>query len=395
MSARPLRLIICPHELEMGGSQLNAIELAARAQDRGHQVIIFAPPGPLSTQVANLGLQHVLSPPANMLSRKWVRALNQLSLSWKADLVHTYEWAPSLAAFYGRFVRRDFHLVMTILSMDIPDFLPRSVPLIVGTEQLRSQVAHRPGPVYLMEPPIDTDANSILALATQTPTFRSSEDQLLVSMVCRVTDELDKASGIIQAMSVVQKLATTRSVRLVIAGDGEAMDRVRDAANEANQTAGAEIVVLLGNMPDPRQLYAQSDICLGMGSSALKALSFGKPLIVQGAQGYWKLLDDRSLPEFLVQGFYGVGGSGELGLEQLVELLSGDPTLRTRLGAWGRELAVQRFSLTRAAEDLEEIYQRAGQTPPNLLDETRSLAESTFDYLKFLASRKLISRGTT
>lgn len=394
MTARNLRLIVCPHELEMGGSQLTAIELAALAQARGHQVIIFAPPGPLSTQVANLGLQHVVSPPANVLSRQWMKALIKLSLSWNADLVHTYEWAPSLAASFSRFLCRDFQLAMTTLSMDIPDFLPRTVPLIVGTEKLRRQVALRPGPVYLMEPPIDTDSNSMPALAAEMPSFRETEDQLLLSMVCRVTDELDKASGIIQAIRVVQELSSTRRVRLVIAGEGEAIDKVRGAAEDANERAGMEVVMLAGNLSDPRTLYAQSDICLGMGSSALKALSFGKPLVVQGAEGYWKLLDERSLPVFLDQGFYGVGGTGEAALRPILELLAGDDALRSRLGRWGRELTVQRFSMTRAAADLEDIYQRMGQAQFSLLDETRSLAESTFGYLKFLVSRKLFLRGS-
>lgn len=384
-----LRIMVCPHELAMGGSQMNAIELAAQAQRDGHQVVVFAPEGPLSQHVAQLGLEQVISPVATRLSLRWMRELGQLATRWNADVVHTYEWAPSMAAAYRLFPLRDVRLVMTVLSMDIPDFLPRNVPMIVGTEQLRREATGRSAPVLLMEPPIDTDLNSLAALGSRGASFRSAPDELLLSMVCRMTDELDKAAGVIQAIAAVERLAAKYRLRLVVAGDGDAMERVRSAADSANHRLEREAVLLLGDMPDPREVYGQCDISLGMGSSALKALSFGKPLIVQGAAGFWKALDEQSLPQFQVQGFYGEGGDGVAALIAGLEPLCADETLRENLGSWGRNLAEERYSLHRAAQRLEANYRQCLRTAPSTAQGLLGLTRSSFDYAKFLAARRL------
>ena len=46
----------------IGGSQLNAIELAAAVQRLGHEVLVFGRPGPLNQRIEELGLEFVPSP---------------------------------------------------------------------------------------------------------------------------------------------------------------------------------------------------------------------------------------------------------------------------------------------------------------------------------------------
>jgi hypothetical protein len=120
-------------------------------------------------------------------------------------------------------------------------------------------------------------------------------------------------------------------------------------------------VVLTGELFDPRPAYAAADIVLGMGGSALRALAFGQPLVVQGEKGFWELLTPDSVELFLQQGWYGVG-EGTGGFERLSAILRAlvaDPARRAELGAYGRELAVERFSLQRAATVQESVYRTA------------------------------------
>src|SRR5205807_398251 len=37
-----MRIIVYPHAMEIGGSQLNAIQLAGAVRDRGHEVVVVA-----------------------------------------------------------------------------------------------------------------------------------------------------------------------------------------------------------------------------------------------------------------------------------------------------------------------------------------------------------------
>lgn len=386
-----MRVIVCPHELAMGGSQLNAIELAARLHERGHQVLVFAPEGELGSKVVELGLEHVISPTGTRLSMRWIHQLGQLAKSWNADVVHTYEWAPSLGAACRLVPFSSAKMVMTVLSMDVPDFIPRQLPLILGTEELRQSVVTRSGPVYLMEPPIDTTYNSSPQVHASLKIAREP-DELVLSMVCRITGELDKAAGVLEAIEAVRQLEGRYRLKLLVAGDGDAMDQVRQAAEAANSELGRQAVVLYGNLGDPRAVYAVSDICLGMGSSAIKALSFGKPLIVQGSGGYWKVFTEGTMDEFLWQGFYGQGGLGTAALIQNLETMCQDTALRTRLGAWGREVAVQRFSLQAAAGNLERIYLQALESTIELRVSVLAMARSAYDYMKFIVATRIRPR---
>ncbi len=54
-----MKVLVYPHAMEIGGSQLNALEIAAAVRDRGHEVTVVSRPGPLLKSVRRLGLSHV------------------------------------------------------------------------------------------------------------------------------------------------------------------------------------------------------------------------------------------------------------------------------------------------------------------------------------------------
>ena len=57
-----VRVLIYPHDLAIGGSQLNAIELASALAERGHEMVIFGRPGPLVERVRDFGMEFVETP---------------------------------------------------------------------------------------------------------------------------------------------------------------------------------------------------------------------------------------------------------------------------------------------------------------------------------------------
>jgi hypothetical protein len=106
-----------------------------------------------------------------------------------------------------------------------------------------------------------------------------------------------------------------------------------------------------------------------MGSSALRAMAFAKPLIVQGEYGFWELLTPDSAPTFLRQGWYGIGsdagdrGASSVRLQKILGGLLGDRTAWPGLGDYGRKLIVERFSLDHAAARHEQLYLAARESP--------------------------------
>jgi glycosyltransferase involved in cell wall biosynthesis len=279
------------------------------------------------------------------------------------DIVHGYEWPPALEAAAAVFPSGRAAAVCTIMSMAVAPFLPTSMPLVVGTQAIQERAAaSRRGPVHLIEPPVDVTKN---APGHPVAEFRSRyglHDAATVDLaiVCRLVPQL-KLEGVLTAVDVVGELARELPVRLVIVGDGTARGVVEERAAKANARAGYRAVVLTGELFDPRPAYAAADIMLGMGGSALRALAFARPLVVQGEHGFWELLTPDTCDLFLQQGWYGVG-DGTGGAERLAAILRPliqDPQRRATLGAYGRRLAVERFSLTRAATVQEGIYREA------------------------------------
>ena len=145
---------------------------------------------------------------------------------------------------------------------------------------------------------------------------------MLAVVVCRLAREL-KLEGLLTACRVVGQLAAEGTdIRLAIVGDGPARLVVEEEAAKANALGtNPPAIHLVGEMVDPRPAYAAADIMLGMGGSALRGMAFGKPLIVQGEAGFWKLCDEESAPSFLAGGWYGLGDGAP-----------GDARLRAALG---------------------------------------------------------------
>jgi glycosyltransferase involved in cell wall biosynthesis len=378
-----VRVLVYPHAMEVGGSQLNAVELAAAVRDRGHHVAVVGEDGPLVSTVEGLGLERIplaagesRRRPSGAVARQLVGLARQRGF----DVVHGYEWPPGVEAFFGPRLRLGTAAVCTVMSMSVAPFLPRALPLVVGTADIRRR-AVRDGfrRVALIEPPVDVRAN---APDHDPGDFRRRyglDPALpLVVSVCRLVPEL-KLEGLLAAQRAVAELTLTGSpCQLAIVGDGPSRDQLAELAATTNARTGARSVVLTGQLADPRPAYAAADVVVGMGGSALRGMAFGKPLVVQGERGFWQLLTPRSAATFLEQGWYGIG-SGVDGVPALVAILRellADAGTRDRLGGYARELVVERFSLAHAAGVQEAVYAAAmaGRRLPPAVDALRSAA---------------------
>ncbi|MGO9078304.1 MAG: glycosyltransferase [Streptosporangiaceae bacterium] len=362
-----MRVLVYPHTMILSGV-LNAVELAAAVRDRGHEVIVLSRPGPMVTMVRQLDLEHVpLDPRAKRMPSPLAAAqLASLAKKRKIDVVHGWEWPSAVEAFAGARLVLGIPVVCTVVSMSVAPFLPRTIPLIVGSEEIaENATAAGHASVRLIEPPVDAKANAPGFDAGSFRTDFGLGPATLLVVVCRLAREL-KLEGLLSACDAVGKMADSgMKIQLAIVGDGPARQQVEEAAAAANAAAGRQVVVLAGAMYDPRPAYAAADIVLGMGGSALRGMAFGKPLIVQGEHGFWELASAQTAPLFLHQGWYGVGPAGQgraagaMRLEEIVRGLWDDSAAQTRLGKFGRDLVVSRYSLDRAGLLQEEAYASA------------------------------------
>ncbi len=358
-----MRIVVYVHHMEIGGSQLNALELARETAARGHDVVVLAPPGGALWDVARgFGLApeplptHLTWPsPRNMAHA--VSAVRRL----RADVVHAYEWGPAIDVTLGPHLLLGTPAVITTLSMYVPGYIPRNVPLIVGTRLLAQEASTRHRDVRLMEPPVDTVANApgIAGGPAARDRWGFRPEDVVLSVVCRLSDDLDKTAGVLEAMTLVERSGWSSAVCLLVVGDGPRADDVAARAAAINSAVGRRAVVVTGALNDPRPAYDAADVVLGMGSSVLKGMAFGKPVVVQGELGFWRRLDEESLDTFLEQGWYGSGGRGTAALSDALEPLVREPGQRATLGTFGQRVVAERFSLASSVVQLEQIYRDA------------------------------------
>lgn len=356
-----MRILVYAHDLSIGGSQINAIDLAAGVAAAGHQVFVYGIPGPLVEYIRQRGLPYIAA--RRLRYRPAPSRILQLALlarTHRLDLMHAYEWPPCLDAYFSTGFGMRVPVLCTVLSMAVMPLVPRSLPLIMGTEALAEQARQtQRGGVWVMEPPIDVERDhpGIDGQPFRTEHNAGRDDLLMVS-VSRLAIDM-KLDALVRVIDAADLLADRFRVRLVLVGDGPAYAALHCRAAAVNRRRGREVVTLAGPRLDPRHAYAAADVVVGMGSSALRALAIGRPVVVQGEQGFSEICEPGTLPTFLRQGFYGVGDN-PIGAERLarqLETLLCDAHRREALGRFGRSLVAERFSLKRAVGRQLAIYE--------------------------------------
>jgi glycosyltransferase involved in cell wall biosynthesis len=373
-----MRILVFAHHLELGGSQVNAIELAAAvSREHGHDVAVFASAGPALDLVREHGLRFIEAPRARVHPSPAVMAkLRRTVVRERIDLVHAWEWPQCLDAFYALQMAGTLPILGSNMSMTVTRFLPRCLPVTYGTPSLVEEARrwHR-APVELLEPPVDIQRNR--PDAVDPTSFRSQHrikaGAATLVIVSRLTSWL-KLEGLQRSMEAVAVVASERPIRLIVVGGGPAYDSLAALAKTINARLGSDVVVLTGPMTDPRPAYAAATLVLGMGSSLLRGLAFAKPCLILGEAGFSEPFTPETSARFLRDGFYGLG-DGDLSplrlADQIRQYLDSGERL-SELGAFGRRLVEQRFSLEVGAAALQRLYERAAASP---VSRPRAIAE--------------------
>jgi glycosyltransferase involved in cell wall biosynthesis len=382
-----MRLMVCLHHLILGGSPLNALDLALKMRSLGHDVGIFSiykdKPGPVYDLTKEAGL------PIWVVEYGWedqrkampfrptvVKALMAAVKEHRTELIHAYESPFMLDAFHGPHLRWGIPIASTVYAMNVPKWIPRYGELVVGSQEILEQTnGFHDTPGVLIEPPVNTDSDNpdLIDGASFRAEHGIRPDEIAVVIVSRLEPDI-KAEGILRTIEAFE-IGDDPRLRFVIVGTGPTHQEIADRARRANAMLGREAIILTGSMTDPRPAYAAADIAMGMGGSALRAMSFGKPLIVHGIQGFSRPFNPQTYDDFMHTGFWGIG-DGDMDPKPLVreiQLLADDPDLRARLGAYARQVVLERFSLDAAAAKLEEVYARAMADPIGL---RRRIAEA-------------------
>ena len=368
-----MKILVFAHQLVVGGTPLNAIELTAALRDRhGHEVVLFAAPGPMVELVDRKGLRLLPAPEARIHpSPTRMRALREAVRAERPDVIHAWDWFQCIDAYYVEHLVMRVPMVVTdMMNVNVTRLLPKTLATTFGTPELvdmaRTEGRKR---VAFIPPPVDVHLNAPDAVDGQA--FRKSHgighrDVTLVT-VSRLADEL-KSESLFRTIDVVGRLAKDLPLRFVIVGDGEARAKLERMADQVNASLGRRVVMLTGELLDPRYAYAAADIVVGMGGSALRGMAFGKPVIVVGKQGFSAPILPETAEFFYYKGFYGVGDGSPSNalLEAQVRGLAEHSDELSTLGKFSRQFVLQHYSLEVVSARLESFIRSAVDEVPRL-----------------------------
>jgi glycosyltransferase involved in cell wall biosynthesis len=394
-----MKVLVALGYLEIGGSVITAVELAASVNRQSDiETVIYAPDGPASKIVAERGLRHIEAPDGMPLaSPKTWRHLLRTVREENVDLVHAWDWQQMIRCFYGLHLR-GFPVLASYTDMKIHHEvwrrLPKGLPVTFVSSDIYEQDEGRRGRGYIQPYPVNIDLDDPAEVdgSRFRQTIGVGDGETLLVIVTRLS-RIQKRESAARTIEVIGEIGADRPVVLALVGDGDARAELEAQAREVNARLGREAVRFAGAMVDPREAYAAADIALGMGTSICRAMAFGAPAIVLGELGFSDLYTPDTADFFDANGFYALGDGSPRndGLRAQILQLLDDPGLASRLGRFSLESVRRRYSVDVVAAELAERYRFLADAPVDRGREVK--VRAALDAAPILA-RNLVTVGT-
>ena len=384
-----MRILMLPKNLAIGGSQINAVDLAGSLAQQGHEVHSAAAKAPLRDRLLNLNVSHTDIPPAAMRFRR-LAALRQTIRRVDPDVIHAFEVRNIIDASH---VAPTVPTLGTIMSTRVPWFLPESVPVTVGSPDLFRFTQLWRGGVTLLPPPIPIEHSA-------QPQHRGDlaakhglgEVEHLFVMVSRLVEPF-KREAIVRTIRSMGTLETERPVALLIVGDGVARPLFEAEAEKVNKAAGERIVVFAGELTDPTPAFEAADTIVGSGTAVMRGVALGIPSIVVGREGFSDCVDGESIEALISAGFYGVG-EGVVEPDPLAAQMASSLDVPARAGTDPLRLAVaERYGAAAVGKQLEGTLTAVAADPQNRARHLTELSRSALRGVHYKARKSVLSRA--
>ncbi len=358
---RPIHVLRVITRARPGGSQQNLLNHLGASWEGVTLSLATGEEGFLTDAARRLGVRvavlpnlvraiHPLKDPAAL------RDLLGLIRSWRPEVVHTHT---SKAGFLGRLAARAAGVPAVFTAHGWPfgeGLHPARERVYESFERLAARWCERVIAVCRADYQTALDRRIVpagrLALVPNGIPDRGPRAEpgggreARVVMVARLAPPKDPELLVRAAAGV------RRPLRLVFVGDGPLLEGVRRLAGELPFPHGIEF---LGERADVPQILASAHVCAlasrreGMPLSILEAMRAGLPVVATAVGGVREQVRDGETG-YLVP-------AGDVGRfrDRLQELV-GDASRRVAMGAAGRRVFLETFSLRRAVEGTREVY---------------------------------------
>jgi len=363
-----MRLALVSPSMGFGGAERLVAMLVAGLAARGHDVALLAPRGELDADLQGVEHERVEiddhgrgARGAAATALQLARALRRL----RPELVHAQNVKATALARGALLAGRGPRLLATFHGVE-PGEYRRAALLLRGADRVvcvSEDLLEGIVAAGLPRARVELIGNAV-PLAGELPVGerRRLDRELalgpgpVVTIAGRLVPQKAHERFVVAARRIADELP---QARLLIVGDGPRRGEIRRLIDAAGL---ADRVLMTGGRADARAIIARSDLLVfssdweGLSIAALEALAAGTPIVATDVQGMRELL---------------AGGAGAVvalddgtALGERVVALLRDPAQRAAMGAEGRALIRQRYSLDGMLDAYETAYARVCREAP-------------------------------
>lgn len=343
-----MNILICATRMSIGGAETHILSLARSFRAMGHKVCVASSGGEYVSALKDFGISHVRLPldkkdPSSVL--KCTRAIYKMVRERRFDVIHAHGRIPSFVCCSLRRKKGSVPVVVTVHGIYDPT-QPRRFFSRFGDHTIAVSADvrdHLINAYRLKAENITVIPNGVDTTAPE----HVDADKLRILTASRL--DKDTALTAILLCGLMPRLRRDfpdLEPTLTIVGGGEMLDRVREAAKQAN-LASEGAVTVIGAVTDMSKMLARADVFVGSSRASLEAMAASIPVLLCSDVGCAGVLDEKNIVEAERTNFTcrsAAETSSELLRVELERLLCATSTERSALGNFGRAYVLRRAS---------------------------------------------------
>ena len=362
--------------LEIGGAETHVVELSKELKKQGYDIIVASNGGVYEKELAEAGIRHFQAPLNERNLFKMARSyflLKKVIKKEKVDIVHSHARIPSFVCGLLKKRMKDGFTFVTsahwvfYTGMGLKYISNWGQKVVAVSDDIREYLMEnyrvRYDDIFVTINGIDTEKFSPDTDQTKVrEEFGLKKEEPILVYVSR----MDESRALVarQLIALGPKLAKAiPGLRMLIVGGGDVYEELAEKTKEANAAIGRECITMTGGRTDINELVSVGDVFVGVSRAALEAMAAEKPVIVAGNEGYIGLFGREKLELAQENNFCCRGcemSSEELLFRDVVHAFNGlTEEERRKMGAYGREVIFEYYSVTKMAGDCVEAYHAA------------------------------------
>lgn len=361
--------------LEIGGAETHVVELSKELKKQGYDIIVASNGGVYEKELAEAGIRHYHAPLNQRNIFKMAHSyciLKKIIQKEKVDIVHSHARIPSFVCGLLKQRMNSFTFVTSAhwvfyTGMGLKYISNWGQKVVAVSDDIREYLMEnyrvRYEDIFVTINGIDT---AKFSPDTDPSRIRGEFNLKKEEPTLVYVSRMDESRALVakQLIGIAPKLAKAiPGLKMLIVGGGDVFDELLEKSKEANAAIGRDCITMTGGRTDINELVAVGDVFVGVSRAALEAMAAEKPVIVAGNEGYIGLFGRDKL-ELAQENNFCCRGC-ELSTEDLlyrdVVHAFNDMTDEERqaMGAYGREVIFEYYSVTKMAGDCVAAYDAA------------------------------------